>query len=434
VRVGVKPDGTPETRSGAIVCLDFTNIAASASKQFICLALQIAMRLAATTFLIVLELAIAILIGSGLLAVGLGGAAWILGGILAGAIVFSTYRFKTEQPLQPNRTARKIGQTIVGLAIGLSLQHDYLDTIAAHLPVLIGLPIYLVIGCGGIGWLYARLEKIDLLTAFLATTPGNIGVMASLAADYGKNTPLVSLVQLMRFTAVIFIMPLIAKISTAHLPTIDLTAFVRQVIEVPPSELLLSSAILGITLVVVYWGNTLKIPMAAFLGAIAIGLLFDNAPLFFSGLPAIDLQLPLAFNLIGQILLGITIGEYWGMNPLLKLTTIGRTLIPISFMFGIAFLAAKMIQLVTDWNWLTCLLMAAPGGSPEMIWIALTLHQDTELITTGHIIRLLLINLSLPLLITLGDALNLHEKYLVETSIQPSPSTISSTPTPSDPS
>lgn len=77
----------------------------------------------------------------------------------------------------------------------------------------------------------------------------------------------------------------------------------------------------------------------------------------------------------------------------------GRSLIPVALMLMSALLAALLIQHLTSWNWLICLLITAPGGSPEMIWIALTLQQAPDLVTAGHIIRLLLINLSLPLLL-----------------------------------
>ena len=54
------------------------------------------------------------------------------------------------------------------------------------------------------------------------------------------------------------------------------------------------------------------------------------------------------------------------------------------------------------WDWLTCLLVTAPGGSPEMIWISLALNHDVETVTTGHLMRLMIINLLLPLLVSLG--------------------------------
>jgi len=134
-----------------------------------------------------------------------------------------------------------------------------------------------------------------------------------------------------------------------------------------------------------------------------IGLAADNASLLIPILTPIDLQLPLAFSLVGQVLLGITIGEYWGINPPLRPAIVGRAVIPISLMFVAAFAIASIIHFLTAWQWLTCLLIAAPGGSPEMIWIALTLHQDTEIITAGHVIRLITINLALPFLISLAN-------------------------------
>lgn len=351
------------------------------------------------------ELAIASVVGIVLTALGLGGAAWILGGMVAGTITTMVYRFSQKHSIQPNRKARKVGQAIVGLAIGLSLQQSYLGTIVAHAPALIGLPFYLMIGSGLIGLLYSRLEKTDLLTALLATTPGNISVMPSLAADYGKNPALVSLVQLLRFTSVICIMPMIANLTLAHPSTNRLATFFSQLQTISLRDTLLSILMLLITGAVVYWGRFLKIPILAFLGAIAVGLAADSLPLLLPVLGPDDLQLPLVFKLVGQVLLGITIGEYWGISSPLKWGSVIRAFVPVSLMFGITLIAASLIQRMTDWNWLTCLLLAAPGGSPEMIWIAVTLGQDEEVITAGHLLRLILINFSLPFLVALGSTL-----------------------------
>ncbi len=323
-----------------------------------------------------------------------------MGGTIAGAIVFSALRMRTEQPLTPNRRARKVGQVIVGLAIGLLLQRDQLDTITAYLPIFIGLPLSLMIAGGLIGWLYCQLEKTDLLTAILATSPGNIGVMASIAADYGRNPPLVSLVQLLRFSVVIVAMPMVANVALANAPHHTLDSFFHQLVTVSPQEAVVAVGMLAIATVTAYIGTRMNIPIAPFLGSIAVGIILDNLSLFFPNLIPMDLHLPLPFSLVGQVLLGITIGEYWGLNPPLQAAIVGRSLIPVGLMAMAATAIAGLIHLVTAWPWLTCLLMASPGGSPEMIWIALTLHQDTELITTGHIIRLLMINLSLPLLLS----------------------------------
>jgi uncharacterized protein len=356
-----------------------------------------------------IEVILAVLIGLGLVAIGLDGAAWISGGIAAGAIVFSSYRILGFDSLQPNRNARKAGQLLVGLTIGLSLQHNNLNVLSSQLLIFLGLPLFLMLSGAAIGLIYSRLEKIDLLSALLATTPGNIGVMASIAADYSKNATLVSLVQLIRFTTVIFVIPILANVAIPRSTDNAVAAVVQKIVAVSWFDLGIGCLLVAIALLAVYLGNKLKIPMAAFLCAIAVGLLFDA---FLFVVPAsIDFQLPTFFNLIGQVLLGVTIGEYWGINPKLKFATIIRSLLPVVLMVLTAFLASLLIQRLTGWDWLTCVLVTAPGGSPEMIWIALTLHQDTDVVTAAHVIRLLTINLSLPLLLAIVPALNAKTRH-----------------------
>jgi membrane AbrB-like protein len=236
----------------------------------------------------------------------------------------------------------------------------------------------------------------------LATTPGNIGVMASMAADYSKNAPLVSLIQLMRFTSVIIAVPMIANVAIAPPAHASVSAIASHLLTIQVERLPLSILVLATAFLAVYGGSKLKIPVAGFFCAIATGLAFGALPSLLPSVAAFDFRLPPLVNGVGQILLGVTIGEYWGINPPLKWSTVGRALVPVGLMFGAGFLAAAAARLLTAWDWLTCLLVTAPGGSPEMIWIALSLHHNIEIVTAGHVIRLLIINLSLPLLISLA--------------------------------
>nr|WP_277879955.1 AbrB family transcriptional regulator [Leptolyngbya sp. FACHB-36] len=349
-----------------------------------------------------LELVLAFGIGLGISMLGLEGGAWILGGIAAGAIVFLVYRRFYAPEAAPNRRARKLGQLIIGLSIGLSLQHSNFQTLASQLPVFLGLPLVLMLSGGVIGLLYAQIERTDLLTAMLATTPGNIGVMASMAADYGKNPALVSLVQLLRFTAVIFVMPIIANVSVPH-ASVPIVQRLMELFSVDSLKLLSSSLVFGVALLAVYLGSKINIPIAAFFCSILVGLLFDLASVLVTP-DVINFSLPPIVTVVGQILLGVTIGEYWAVNPVLNLITIVSAAIPVAMTFFTSLMAAGMIKLLTPWDWLTCLLVSAPGGSPEMIWIALALHHDVEIVTAGHLVRLLTINLSLPLLVSLASS------------------------------
>ncbi|GAB4160513.1 MAG: hypothetical protein Fur0046_39580 [Cyanobacteria bacterium J069] len=362
------------------------------------------------------EVLLAGLIGLALITLGLSGGAWILGGVGAGALVFYGDRTWFHRPALPNKTLRKIGQVLIGLAIGFSIRQSSLAALSAQIPVLVLLGLTLLASGGLIGSLYSRLEKVDLLTGVLATTPGNIGVMASIAADYSKNTAFVSLVQLLRFTTIIVVIPLVAQLP--H--TTDLSSTLSALLPYPHwpglADTLELASVLAAAVLAAQLGTRLKFPVATFFCPILVGLGFE--PLGFAGwfadwsaggsmgLPiGVDTSfaLPPLLKVVGQILLGTTIGEYWANSPRITLGNLARAIIPVLLTFSAGLLTAAIAKALTPWDWLTCLLIAAPGGSPEMIWIAVSLQHDVELVTASHLVRLLVINLSLPGLIWLAS-------------------------------
>lgn len=354
-----------------------------------------------TVWLIAIELMLAFLNGLGCIAWGMGEAAWIFGGILSGAIVFYGIR-RLDQPLEPNRNSRKLGQMLIGLAVGCSVQPSDLIALPVQLPVFVLLTGFLLLSSGIIGYLYSRIEKTDLLTALLASVPGNIGIMASVAADYGRNAALVSLVQLIRFTTITLVIPLIAHVSNSRDVPAVFRALTGDWVEFDRLHWLLSSVVLAITFLSVRLGTTLSIPVATFFCPIVVGIGFN---LLLQQLPVMansNFALPLLLKVMGQILLGITIGEYWGSNPKLRGSTVAYAAIPVGLILIVGFISAAIAKALTPWDWLTCLLVTAPGGSPEMIWIALALNHDVEVVTAGHLLRLIAINLSLPVLVSLA--------------------------------
>lgn len=355
--------------------------------------------------LISIELILGLLGGFGLVVAGAGGGAWILGGIVAGAFVFYLYRSRYNRDAEPNRSSRRLGQILVGLTIGFSIQHSNLWAVSTQLPIFLLLTLFLLLSGAFIGYLYSRIEKIDLLTALLATVPGNIGVMASMAADYGKNTALVSLIQLIRFTTVITFVPLIANVSTLHDVNAIIFSLTHHLFTFDLTYLFSLTLLLIVTASAVHFGRRLKIPVAAFFCSIVVGLVFN---LLIHELPWLSQPQfipPSWMNLVGQALLGITIGEYWGINPSFGKRTLAYAPIPVVLTFLASFLSAGLAKLLTPWDWLTCLLVTSPGGSPEMILIALTLHHTVEIVTAGHLVRLMTINLLLPALVSFADHL-----------------------------
>ncbi|GAB4383966.1 MAG: AbrB family transcriptional regulator [Elainellaceae cyanobacterium] len=336
-----------------------------------------------------------------------GGIAWILGGILAGGVVLYGSRL-VNLAAKPNPTARKMGQSLVGMTIGFSIAHSQLADVATNLPVLVLLTGFLLLSGTGIGYLYARFSQTNLLTAMLATVPGGVGIMSSLAADYGRNVALVSLVQIIRVTTVIILIPFVARsavqqqvfMSTTHLPLIGLE----------PLQLGYLALALGFTGLTTLLATHWRFPSAPFVGGLVAGGLFNSS---IHGLveaivllPAIDFSPPPLVSLLGQILLGVTIGEYWGNKPIVDKRAIGFALVSVTLTLTAGLAAMLLAMQLTHWDWLTCLLVTAPGGAAEMILVALSLNHHVETVTAGHLVRLIAINASLPLWVFLFRTLD----------------------------
>ncbi|WP_414565942.1 MULTISPECIES: AbrB family transcriptional regulator [unclassified Anabaena] len=349
------------------------------------------------------EMLLALPLGLALFQLHVGGFAWIFGGIAAGVMVLQGCRIFYQYSPPPNRTARKVGMALVGLSVGVSSSSSNFTVLASGIPIFIFLTLFLLL-CGScIGYIYSRLSQTNLLTSLLATVPGGVGVMASIAADYDRNVSLVALVQAIRVTTVVLLIPLIARtsVSVDHVLIPQTLPVTDIFLNFNISQLGLLLLALLTTVFVVYLAALCKIPAAEFCGALLVGIAFNPVLHWLPIWGHVNLDSPLFIKLLGQLLLGITIGEYWGDNPNLDRKAIGYAFVSVGMTLVAGAAAAILAMQLTSWDWLTCLLVTAPGGAPEMILVSLALNHNVEIVTAGHLVRLIAINSSLPLWIFL---------------------------------
>lgn len=343
-----------------------------------------------------LELLLALPIGLILAKIVVGGIAWVFGGIAAGALILNCWRILFKSTVEPNKAARKVGQILVGTVIGFSIAHGNLIDIIPVLHIFVFIAFILLLSGVGIGYIYFRITQSNLLNCMLATVPGGVGIMSSIAADYNRNVALVALVQVIRVTSVILIIPIFARLSVGEFgqPSID---YVGKLFEIDFSDLQLLPLLVPIAFLVVTLAIYLQIPAAHFFGSLLVGLSFNYLIHLVPFISNADFNPPALVNVIGQALLGISIGEYWGNKPDLDKKTILYAFIPVTMTIGAGFIVAAIAKLLTPWDWLTCILVTAPGGSTEMILVALALNHNVEIVTAGHLVRLIAIYASLPL-------------------------------------
>ena len=142
-------------------------------------------------------------------------------------------------------------------------------------------------------------------------------------------------------------------------------------------------------------------PSPPFFGSLLVGIAFNPVlPIVlgsaFLGGSDFSFHPPSFINVLGQSRLGITIGEYWGNKPTIQKRSIAAAFLSVGLTIAAALLASLVALQLTQWDWLTCLLVTAPGGAAEMILVALTLNHSVETVTAGHLVRLIAINTLLP--------------------------------------
>ncbi|MEO0849512.1 MAG: AbrB family transcriptional regulator [Cyanobacteria bacterium J06648_1] len=160
-------------------------------------------------------------------------------------------------------------------------------------------------------------------------------------------------------------------------------------------------------IVVLYLGlgvkiaTKLSIPAASFFGTLIVGIMFNYVIAYLPFSPNFTFTPPQAISTVGQISLGITVGEAWRNRVAIARKNVTHAFISVAMTIASGLVAAIIASYFTTWDWLTFMLTTAPGGSTEMILVALALDHNPEIVTVVHSVRLMALNLSLPLWIFL---------------------------------
>jgi membrane AbrB-like protein len=138
-----------------------------------------------------------------------GGSAGVLAGIPAGAMLVpmlagtALHLFgMASLPLPEWLLAASYA--LIGWSIGLGFTRRLLLHAVNALPQVVGSIVTLILFCFGLAFLLHRIMGIDMLSAYLATSPGGIDSIAIIASTSGKvDLPLVMALQTVRFFCVL---------------------------------------------------------------------------------------------------------------------------------------------------------------------------------------------------------------------------------------
>lgn len=301
--------------------------------------------------------------------------AWMIGPMLATAVLFGTERVTQRIPTN----TRPFGQIVVATFVGAHFSPETLLAFWQTAPVVLGLCLLILLSALFVAYLQIRVFQSDPVTAVLSVVPTSPVEAAVLAEEHDVSPTPIIFTQTIRTVIVVLVVPLIffaiygAVSNTSLPPTIETQ-------DQGSLWIMITGAVSGIALF-----KLLKFHNPYFLG-----------PLLTSSiLAAIGQQsytMPLEILFLAQLILGTWLGsclrpELWRSGN--RVITAGIASSALLLVFCCS--GAYLISLIVDIPATTLILGAAPGGVTEMALTAGVLGLDVAFVTLIHIARIFII-------------------------------------------
>ncbi|AZQ68274.1 AbrB family transcriptional regulator [Silicimonas algicola] len=300
--------------------------------------------------------------------------AWILGPLIATAL-FSV----SGRPVLATTRMRRLGQLVIGAALGLNITGALLAQIVLWVPVMVVIALTAACVTGFFSVFYAHFGRLDRNTAFFAMMPGGLSEMANIGAAAGARSEPIAVAQTVRLGLVVLVLP----------PTIialDIHGTFATIVTAPSVPLpfllpLFLAALLGV--MAMRWLGAANPWMLGALVAAAALSSFDM----------IGGHLPHGLFIGGQYLLGVAVGARFRRDivlrmPRLFLLGVVFTLLVTAALFGVA----AILSAATGLDLATAALASSAGGIAEMSVTAQVLHLNSALILGFHVTRAIMVN------------------------------------------
>ncbi|MGH3749546.1 MAG: AbrB family transcriptional regulator, partial [Micromonosporaceae bacterium] len=262
------------------------------------------------------ELLVAGVVGGGLSAATGQPVIWVLGGVIGGWLACRLAR-ALRAPAEPSPRVRQLGQLLIGAAIGPGIAAQQFSVSAGDLTLLSAGVAATLLASLLVTRAYCRFGAVDGLTAGMAMLPGGIGIMPSVAAEHGKPVGLVAIVQSARMTLVLVMALAVFGASgmvhgngAAHGSAVGSGAAQTKALLPGSAPGWLYVAVLLAGAVAAAWAaGKLRIPVPTLLGPLLFGCALSLG-LRAGGAEPDLLAAPFLQEIVGQVMLGITVGEY----------------------------------------------------------------------------------------------------------------------------
>jgi len=309
---------------------------------------------------------------------------WMLGPLTVSLIHHNVSAWGTLWPTG----LRNAAMIVIGYSMGRTATMETAHQILVNLPWMVAVTAATILFGLAAGYITHRRTGISLSSGILGSVPGGWSQMILVAEEIeDADLSAVTLMQMIRVMAVLFIVPFIATHGIAHMPAELPLGMVPNENPVPPWPTLLM-VFLGVLLAV-----RLKFPIPFLLGPV-----FGTLAAVLTGFATPRVCAPVMNG--AQLFFGVYLGCIMSLKSLRKIVhvlpwAVGGSLALVAFTYLMGF----VLMLVTPASMLTAFLSTAPGGLTELGIVALTLGADVTFFLAFQLFRLFFILLAAPMLL-----------------------------------
>jgi membrane AbrB-like protein len=311
---------------------------------------------------------------------------WMLGPLCA-CLLASLVNVPLAAPMaiRPPMTA------MIGVMMGAGYSPALFGQVGSWWATILGLVVFMALA-GLVCVSYFRLvARYDFATAYFAGMPGGLVEMVLLGENSGADMRKVALTHSARIVFTVMSIPFlvqwlegapIARMAASDISMLDMN--------LTDYGWLAFTLLAGLLL-----GRFVKLPSRYLMGPLII-----SVAVHISGLSTF--KPPWELVLVAQVVLGTVIGcRFSGSGTLEILGILVVAFGSCVLMIGLSIVFALGVSYVTQYTLIELLLAYSPGGLAEMGLLALALNVEVALVSTHHILRILIVATGASLLMPL---------------------------------
>ena len=316
--------------------------------------------------------------------------AWMLGPMLAVSIA-ALSGIKIKMP----KLALSSILIVLGLHIGNYIDQNLINQMTEWVWTSIIMFVYILISILIVSKYLQKFSGYNVKTSIFSAAPGALGPLMILAEHEKSDLSQVATSHLIRLIIIITVIPFfVVNYSTNEALTIEKFNYIDQ------NHFHLLILLIG-SILLIFLFDKIGVPAALLSGTLVASGILQITEVASYKLPDESINFCL-------LILGASVGCRFADKSLKEVASNSfHSLVATVILVTLGLLAAIIATCFVDTNFLTLLLSFSPGGIYEVAVIAIAFDLDPNFVAFHHIIRLLMILLTIPIILKIiGKKLN----------------------------